>query len=80
MKLQQGSFVQFAFDNADFNVNTLDGLGTFHALGGIMMVTPSESIIPEESFARKEKCNSSQLMQQRPPVQLQIYKPNKNKG
>lgn len=33
-------FNQFIFDNADFNVNTLDGHSTFHAMGGIMAVTP----------------------------------------
>ena len=26
-------FMQFAFDNADFNTNTLDGHDTFHAMG-----------------------------------------------
>lgn len=29
------SFTQFVFDNADFNVNTLDGLHTFHSMDGI---------------------------------------------
>ncbi|XP_050305594.1 uncharacterized protein LOC126742833 [Anthonomus grandis grandis] len=80
MQLEQRSFVQFAFDNADFNVNTLDGLGTFHALGGIMMVTPSESIIPEESFARVDRCGAPQLIRQRPPMQLQIYQPKNKQG
>jgi hypothetical protein len=29
------SFSQFIFDNADVNIETLDGKNTFHALGGI---------------------------------------------
>lgn len=35
------SFHQFVFDNADFNVNTIDGLNTFHQMGGIQCLTPS---------------------------------------
>ena len=33
-------FMQYAFDNADFNTNTLDGHNTFHTMGGIRCVTP----------------------------------------
>lgn len=33
-------FIQFVADNADVNVNTLDGLGTFHSMGMINCVTP----------------------------------------
>ncbi|KAB0797138.1 hypothetical protein PPYR_08132 [Photinus pyralis] len=38
------SFIQFAFDNADFNIRTLDGFGTFHAMGGVMVVTPEKAM------------------------------------
>ena len=34
-------FTQFVFDNADFNVATLRGHDTFHAMGGIACVTPA---------------------------------------
>ena len=37
-------FMQFAFDNADFNTNTLDGHDTFHAMGGIKCITPAMNI------------------------------------
>ncbi|KYM96907.1 hypothetical protein ALC62_12417 [Cyphomyrmex costatus] len=43
-KILENSFSQFVFDNADFNTNTLDGRGTFHAMGGIQCVTPSVGI------------------------------------
>ena len=33
-------FVQFVFDNADFNVNTLNGKNKFHSMGGIACMTP----------------------------------------
>ncbi|GBN55617.1 hypothetical protein AVEN_194339-1 [Araneus ventricosus] len=31
-----GTFCQYIFDNADFNGATLDGLKTFHSMGGIV--------------------------------------------
>ena len=34
-------FVLFVFDNADFNVHSLDGHNTFHSIGGIACVTPA---------------------------------------
>ena len=36
-------FTQFVFDNADFNVATMTGHNTFHAMGGIACVTPAVS-------------------------------------
>ncbi len=33
-----GSFLQFVFDNADYNVRTIDGYNTFHNMGGIKYV------------------------------------------
>ena len=36
--------MQFAFENADFNTNTLDGHNTFHTMGGIKCVTPATNI------------------------------------
>lgn len=35
------TFCQYIFDNADFNVCTLDGWNTFHSMGGIKCVTPT---------------------------------------
>ena len=43
-------------DNAYFNENTLDGLGTFHALwGGIMAVTPYEAISLFKNYSLLKK-------------------------
>ena len=38
------SFLQCIFDNADHNTATIDGRNTFHAMGGIMSVTPSSAV------------------------------------
>lgn len=34
------AFIQFVFDNADFNIRTIDGNNTFHNMGGIKIDTP----------------------------------------
>ncbi|CAK1580968.1 unnamed protein product [Parnassius mnemosyne] len=39
-----GTFIQFVFDNADFNVSTLDGRNTFHSMGGIKCITPANTL------------------------------------
>lgn len=53
------AFQQFVFDNADHNVRTVDEFGTFHAMGGIMCVTPKESIQACEPISRfKERALS----------------------
>lgn len=49
------SFVQFVYDNADFNVDTLDGKFTFHNLGGIMIITPKSMVHPREKIERLAK-------------------------
>ena len=43
------------FDNADHNVNTIDGVKTFHAMGGMMCVTPSSLISSEPEIPRIKK-------------------------
>lgn len=50
--LGEGSFMQFTFDNADVNVNTLDGENTFHEMGGIMIITPYSAVLPGKNIPR----------------------------
>lgn len=54
-----GSFNQFVFDNADFNVCTIDGLNTFHSMGGIRCITPASSIEKGASIPRLMKMPTS---------------------
>lgn len=46
VQIKPGTFVQFVHDNADFNINTIDGRGTFHYLGSIQIVTPKDGLLP----------------------------------
>ncbi|KYN50525.1 hypothetical protein ALC57_00165 [Trachymyrmex cornetzi] len=55
-------FVQFIFDNADHNVNTLDGRNTFHAMGGIMCVTPSSAFSAAKTIQRLKNIPSAETI------------------
>jgi hypothetical protein len=45
------SFTQYAADNIDHNVCTLDGSGTFHGMGIISMSTPCSNTVMPGDFA-----------------------------
>lgn len=53
--IKLGTFAQFAFDNCDFNINTIDGHGTFHNMSGIECITPVESILNVDERCPKLK-------------------------
>ena len=40
-----GEFIQYATDNVDHNISTLDGNNTFHGMGMIAAVTPATKSI-----------------------------------
>ncbi|XP_072153378.1 activating signal cointegrator 1 complex subunit 3 isoform X4 [Bemisia tabaci] len=42
------SIGEFIFDNADFNSQILDEMNTFHAMGGVMRITPQSSVHPDQ--------------------------------
>lgn len=44
IKIEPSAFLQYVFDNADHNPSTLDGLNSFHCMGGICCVTPSTAL------------------------------------
>ncbi|KAF2893226.1 hypothetical protein ILUMI_12945 [Ignelater luminosus] len=45
-EIKPGTFVQFVHDNADFNIDTIDGKGMFHYMGTIEIATPADGIQP----------------------------------
>ncbi|KAJ8885915.1 hypothetical protein PR048_012121 [Dryococelus australis] len=36
-------YIQYAFDNTDFNIRTLTGHGTFHSMSGVQFITPAQN-------------------------------------
>lgn len=51
-KIIPNTFHQFVFDNADFNINNIDSLNTFHSMGGIHCVTPFSAVSSEQLIVR----------------------------
>ena len=41
LKIQPNSVVQYVADNANHNLRTIEGKGTFHGMGIIAAITPS---------------------------------------
>lgn len=46
--IESDSLTQFVFDNADVNIRALDGLNTFHAMGGIVSLHRHMSLSPQK--------------------------------
>lgn len=46
------AYLQCIFDNADHNTATIDGRNTFHAMGGIMCVTPADAVSSEKKLLK----------------------------
>ena len=66
--------VQFVFDNADYNVHTLDDHNTFHVMDGISRITPKTALKVEDNVPRKkvtthaiEKCGLFDLQTYKAP-------------
>ncbi|KAJ8887182.1 hypothetical protein PR048_013397 [Dryococelus australis] len=54
-----GSFSQFVFDNAEFNVCTIDKWNTFETMVGIRCTTPESSVVRRTEIPRLTKKPSS---------------------
>lgn len=50
--IERGAFIQIVYDNADVNINTLDGENTFHEMGGIVCITPCSALLPDQTIPR----------------------------
>lgn len=60
--VKSGFFSQWVFDNADHNVNIIDGKHTFHSMGGIQIVTPKECFSNESDVPRlEERATANQI-------------------
>lgn len=67
------AFNQFVFDNVDFNVCTIDGLNTLHAMGGIRCITPSNSLKKRGDIPRLKHMPSSHDIGELGIVPLQTF-------
>lgn len=55
-------FIQYVYDNADHNTATIDGSNTFHAMGGIKIVTPESSVETKKTIPRLKVIPSAEFI------------------
>lgn len=70
---ETGTFVQYVADNADVNVNTLDGNNTLHIMGIIQIVTPKDSVLQEKPMPRLTEVLSAKDFAAKAHVPIQVY-------
>ena len=57
-----GAVSQFVFDNADYNVHTIDGKYTIHCMGGIMTITPNSFMPPGTQVPKQNQMPPAQTL------------------
>ncbi|GBP81140.1 hypothetical protein EVAR_88238_1 [Eumeta japonica] len=70
---ESGTLIQYVADNADINVNTLDGNNTLHIMGIIQIVTPKHSVLLEEPMPRIKETLSADDFKAKAHVPIQTY-------
>ena len=79
--IKPGGFVQYVFDNCDFNVSNLDGFNTFHNMAGIKCITPKENVINELVEIKKvNRLKQSQLLDKKGVVNATVYEDQGQSG
>lgn len=78
--MPDGIFTQFVFDNADFNVATLDGLKTFHSMGGIKCITPARELISSHPIKKLSSVPPAETLVKHGVLQLETYENFKRSG
>ena len=73
-------FLNFIFDNADLNIRTLTGLGTWHCMGGIVAGTPSVGNQAEPDIPRTIKICPAEQLYNFANIPITQYKRQKNAG
>lgn len=68
-----GSFVQYSADNADININTIDGHNTMHIMGVIQIVTPKSAVIDNKQIPRLKQMPAAKGIANIAHVPLQVY-------
>ncbi|KAF0716418.1 SWIM-type domain-containing protein [Aphis craccivora] len=68
-----GAFIQYSADNADININTIDGHNTVHIMGVIQIVTPKNAVIVDEEIPRLRIIPAAKDIAAIAHVPLQMY-------
>ncbi|XP_031335335.1 uncharacterized protein LOC116165167 isoform X2 [Photinus pyralis] len=62
LTLRKQALSQFVYDNADFNIGTIDGHNTFHSMGGIICVTPKSAVVSSPHIDRLKDLPSAETI------------------
>lgn len=63
---------QFVYDNADFNISTLDRFNTFHSMVGVMCATPAH-IASGSSIVKLTKTPTSEEVLQLGVILMKLF-------
>lgn len=80
LQITPGPFCQFVFDNADFHISTLDGLNTFHSMGGIECLTPKSALVPAQPLEKITKAPTDKSIVCRGVLQLKTFENLNGRG
>lgn len=79
-KKLQNAYIQHSWDNADINIRTLNGHGTWHSMGGLEFVTPSTSSIVSNNLHRFNCKLSAEELGKYGALPIKTYTKPKNNG
>lgn len=77
--IMSNTFLQFSFDNADHNLNTIDGFNTFHAMEGIQCVTPTSPVETQGIIPRLQKIPRAKELGKFGTINLHQFKDHQSK-
>ncbi|GFX96865.1 uncharacterized protein TNCV_1995971 [Trichonephila clavipes] len=72
-EIKLGIFAQFVHDNADLNINTIDGKATLHYMGSIEVITSADSIQPGRPIKRLKTLPPESEFAKKWNIPLQMY-------
>ena len=70
---ESGTLIQYAADNADINVSTLDGHNTLHVMGVIKIITPKNAVISDLPIVKITTVPSAKDLASVSHVPLHMY-------
>jgi len=78
--VMQNSFCEFVFDNADVNIDTIDGLNTFHAMGCIQCLTPFTSVSFETNIKKTNKILAANAIKESDHIDMHAFQRTAKEG
>lgn len=78
--IDETAFSQFVCDNANHNVNTIDGLNTVHIMGAIQCLTRHNAVLPDQEIKCLKQIPMAHVVGDIGTVPLVFFNQNQNTG